>query len=492
MAKPSDVRVTAAEVFFIPVIFRMPLRFGAQTVNSATSARVRVQVTDRDGNQATGWGETPLAVQWGWPSAASYESRHNAMRRLCVDIAESFIGFPLAGHPIEITHDFRHHALGQIAAGISDPAEFPSGIPELASLICLSCFDLAMHDAFGILRDMDVYRTYTSEFMNRDLADLFESSAPAGVSERIKSFRGRYPADYLNGSVSEKLKAWHLVGGLDPLETEDLIGSEPRDGHPVLLADWIAQDGLECLKIKLRGDDFEWDCRRVERVGRIGLEHGVKHFCADFNCTVQDTGYVHAALDRIARDQPAVFDRVLYIEQPFPYDLAANPIEVRSIAARKRLFLDESAHDWTSVEAGRLLGWNGVALKTCKTLSGALLSLVWARSHGMDLMVQDLTNSMLAAIPHALLAAHAQTIMGVETNAMQFHPEASAPEAVVHPGLYRRRGGCIDLSTLSGPGFGMRVEEIGRKLPKSATAVGGFQTAGKPSASRSKATKGAP
>lgn len=49
------------------------------------------------------------------------------------------------------------------------------------------------------------------------------------------------------------------------------------------------------------------------------------------------------ALDRIARDQPAVFDRVLYIEQPFPYDLAANPIEVRSIAARKRLFLDESA-----------------------------------------------------------------------------------------------------------------------------------------------------
>ena len=39
------------------------------------------------------------------------------------------------------------------------------------------------------------------------------------------------------------------------------------------------------------------------------------------------------------------------------------------------------------------------------------------------------------------LYAYAGTIMGVETNSMQFYPEASAPEAQVHPGLYRRRGG---------------------------------------------------
>ena len=75
-----------------------------------------------------------------------------------------------------------------------------------------------------------------------------------------------------------------------------------------------------------------------------------------------------------------------------------------------------------------------MALKTCKTQTGALLSLCWAKAHGMTLMVQDLTNPMLAQIPHVLLAAHAGTIMGVETNAMQFYPEASAAEAAVHPG----------------------------------------------------------
>ena len=107
---------------------------------------------------------------------------------------------------------------------------------------------------------------------------------------------------------------------------------------------------------------------------------------------------------------------------------------MRSVSARKPLFLDESAHDWRFVRLGRELGWTGVALKTCKTLTGALLSLCWARAHGMTLMVQDLTNPMFAQIPHVLLAAHAGTIMGVESNAMQFYPDASLPEAQVHPG----------------------------------------------------------
>ena len=127
--------------------------------------------------------------------------------------------------------------------------------------------------------------------------------------------------------------------------------------------------------------------------------------------------------------------------------------------------MDESAHDWRVVRRGRELGWTGVALKTCKTQTGALLSLCWARAHGMTLMVQDLTNPMLAQISHALLAAHTGTIMGLESNAMQFYPDASLPEARVHPGLYRRRDGALDLSTVRGPGFGYRLEEIKRELP---------------------------
>jgi len=86
-------------------------------------------------------------------------------------------------------------------------------------------------------------------------------------------------------------------------------------------------------------------------------------------------------------------------------------------------------------------------------------------------MVQDLTNPMLAAVPHALLAAHCGTIMGVETNAMQFYPEASRLEAAVHPGLYRRRAGCIDLRSIVGVGFGYGAA-VERPLPPPEAACG--------------------
>jgi hypothetical protein len=74
-------------------------------------------------------------------------------------------------------------------------------------------------------------------------------------------------------------------------------------------------------------------------------------------------------------------------------------------------------------------------------------------------------------IPHVRLAAHAGTIQGVECNAMQFYPDASVIEERVHPGLYRRREGVVDLSSLSGSGFGYRVDEISRQLPAPAAVV---------------------
>ena len=69
MAKPTDIRVAAAELFFLPVETRMPLKFGHETLTHVTCARVRLTVRLANGGSATGWGETPLSVQWVWPSA---------------------------------------------------------------------------------------------------------------------------------------------------------------------------------------------------------------------------------------------------------------------------------------------------------------------------------------------------------------------------------------------------------------------------------------
>ena len=90
----------------------------------------------------------------------------------------------------------------------------------------------------------------------------------------------------------------------------------------------------------------------------------------------------------------------------------------------------------------------------------------------MDVMVQDLTNPMLAQIPHVLLSAHAGTIMGTETNAMQFYPQASVPEAAYHPGIYARFGGHVDLSTIRGAGLGYHGAESARSLPPPSAGAG--------------------
>jgi L-alanine-DL-glutamate epimerase-like enolase superfamily enzyme len=475
MSESTDIRVRSARLFFLPVQTRMPLKFGPEITTSVTCARVRVTVTDTQGRAAEGWGETPLSVQWVWPSALPYEVRHEALKAFCVKLAKAWTDFDASGHPMELGSDFQEQVLpsllgafnkeqspAEVGRGVEGRTPVPEPIPWLAALVCCSAFDLAIHDAFGQLLQRPTYTTYTGEFMNRDLASFLDSP----------SFAKKYPSDFLNAQPPAKLKAWHLVGGLDPLEASDLIGKEPKDGYPVLLADWIKRDGLKCLKIKLRGNDDAWDNERILRVGRLAVSENVDWLTADFNCTVTEPAYVNQLLDRLRDEHPWVYGMILYVEQPFPYDLEQFRIDVHSVSARKPLFLDESAHDWKFVRLGRELGWTGVALKTCKTQSGALLSACWAKANGMTLMVQDLTNPMLAQIPHILLAAHTGTIMGVETNAMQFYPDASAPEAKIHPGLYQRRNGCIDLSTIHGPGFGYRLPEIHHRLPEPACEFG--------------------
>jgi hypothetical protein len=219
------------------------------------------------------------------------------------------------------------------------------------------------------------------------------------------------------------------------------------------------------LKVKLRGNDAPWDFQRLREVGQIAVAGGVEWLSADFNCTVEEPAYVNEVLDQLKAEEPRVHEMILYVEQPFPYDLEKHRIPVHSLSERKPLFLDESAHDWQRLRLGRELGWTGAALKTCKTQTGALLSACWAKAHGMGIMVQDLTNPMLAQIPHVLLAQRVGTMMGVETNSMQFYPDASLPEEAVHPGIYRRNNGRVNLLSIEGAGFGYRLDEIKRSLP---------------------------
>ncbi|TVY03965.1 hypothetical protein FPZ49_31055 [Paenibacillus cremeus] len=458
--KPYDISIEGIKLYYLPIETRVPLKFGPEVLTHVTCARVCIRTTNRQGKSAEGWGETPLSVQWVWPSSLSYEVRERALKQVCELIAKDLANWKEQGHPFELGYRYQKQRLLDLVDRFNAVSGLPEPVPYLAALVCFSLFDLALYDAYGQTNEVPVYQTLNGQYMNADLSAYLKAADDCDVS-----FAGLYPEHFFQIPPEKALLAWHLVGGKDKLFAHELTGDEINDGYPYTLEDWIERDGLKCLKVKLAGNDSDWDYNRLVDVGQIALKRQVTWLTADFNCQVTDCAYVNQILDRLMVEHPDIYKAILYIEQPFPYDLEAHRLDVRSVSARKPLFMDESAHDWELVKLGRTLGWTGVALKTCKTQTGALLSMCWAKAHGMTLMVQDLTNPMLAQIPHVLLAYHAGTIMGVETNGMQFYPEASSFEARVHPGVYNRQQGKIRFDSVKGYGFGYDLAASSRPLP---------------------------
>src|SRR5512136_837934 len=102
----TDISPVAVDLYYIPVETRVPLKFGPETLTSVICARVCVTVADGRGRKAQGWGETPLSVQWAWPSSLTYQERCDAMQLFCQMLAEAWAGFEQQGHPMEVGNDF--------------------------------------------------------------------------------------------------------------------------------------------------------------------------------------------------------------------------------------------------------------------------------------------------------------------------------------------------------------------------------------------------
>jgi L-alanine-DL-glutamate epimerase-like enolase superfamily enzyme len=288
-----------------------------------------------------------------------------------------------------------------------------------------------------------------------------------------EEFRGVYPGQFLRTNYLHRVPVFHLVGGLDALREGDLQGDRPDDGVPNSLEKWIERDGVFCLKVKLRGNDVEWDMERTLQVSRI--YHEVRrrarpdlparpHLSADTNEQCESPQYIAMYLRQLKERDAGVYGEILYVEQPTERDLEAHRFDMRSIAGLKPVLIDESLTRPADFRLATELGWSGIALKSCKGLSSDLLFVPMAELAGVPYAVQDLTNPSLALVESVGLAARTHTILGVEANSRQFFPAANAPEAAAHPGLYEIRDGYAYTDSMTGPGLGYQIERIGRDL----------------------------
>ena len=194
LEKKTDIFVKDISLYFIPVQTRVPLKFGSETLDHVTCARAKITVEDRAGNRGVGWGETPLSIQWVWPSETPYADRHDALVKFCKRLAKAILGFQQSGHPLELGQVFIENRLPQLQQGFNSERT-TEDMPYLAALVATSVFDQAIHDAYGNVHGIDIYKTYGSDFMNRDLKWFFEGSGETDGS--FDAFEGRYPRDYL-------------------------------------------------------------------------------------------------------------------------------------------------------------------------------------------------------------------------------------------------------------------------------------------------------
>ena len=142
-----------------------------------------------------------------------------------------------------------------------------------------------------------------------------------------------------------------------------------------------------------------------------------------------------------------------------------------SVSARIPVVLDEGLTSLASIDQALELGWSGIALKTCKTQSLMLLALARAHHDAIHVSVQDLTNPGIALIQSVGLAARLPVTQPIETNARQYYPRTSEPEATILPDLYTAHGGHVSAAGLDGPGLGYDVDRIPRAIFRGATGI---------------------
>jgi L-alanine-DL-glutamate epimerase-like enolase superfamily enzyme len=455
----SDIKIISAKPYFSKEACRTPLKFGKVIVDKAIYAQVKVTVANRKGEESSGWGGIFLSDMWAFPSSlVPHEEREKAMQKITGEFSKLVEEYPSYAHPVDIFLD-REEDLKKITKSVSRDLSFREEMPFLGALVSASPVDAAIHDAFGKVNKISTYQGYGREFMKHDLSRYLGGR-----------FKGKYLGDYIRKSYAPQLPVFHLVGALDKLRDLEINENDPQDGLPNSLEEWVRRDGLVCLKIKLKGNDLGWDVERVLQVAQVSHQAQAKKqelsFSVDTNEQCESPEYIIEMLNKIKEHSPKAFKELLFVEQPTERDLTAHRFPMHKLSKIKPVIIDESLTDLGGFDLALELGWSGIALKSCKCQSTALLFAARAEEEKIPYTVQDLTNPGISLIHSVGLAARLNPLKGVESNSSQFFPRISRPEEKVHPGIFRRKEGMVTTESIKGYGLGYQIERIERDIFK--------------------------
>ncbi|MEM7475525.1 MAG: enolase C-terminal domain-like protein [Planctomycetota bacterium] len=453
MANPADITIREATNSTRNFVYRQPMKFGGRVVEDVCVLRTEVMVT-RQGSKkkVKGIGEMTMGNAWAWPSKIPGKITLKLMLEIANRAVAKAQEAELSGDPFQINRRIQEirdavtHEM-QIEYKIAEP------IPELAAMVATSPLDAAVHDAFGRCCSANSFHCLTSDFLNEDL------SAYLG-----EDFIGKYPSDYLAPEPKSTMPLYHLVGALDPL-SEGELRERLNDDYPETLEEWLHRDGISHLKIKLAGNNIDWDVGRIVEVTRIceavASDRNWK-LSFDFNEQCPNEDYVLDLLERIERLSKPSFDRLQYIEQPTPRDLTQRTeMTVHRIARIRPVVIDESLTGPQSLKLARQRGYTGLALKACKGQSESLIMGAAGSEYKMFTCVQDLTCVGGSFLHSAALASRFPSVAAIEGNGRQYCPIGNAAYMKQYAPMFRVRYGTVPTELLDSNGLGFDWKPLG-------------------------------
>ncbi len=444
------------------VRLRLPFRFGVVTLTEATEAYVRARVELEGGGGGWGSAAEMLAPKWFDKDPSLSNAQNVEQLRLSLRVASGlYCEGRLARTPFRLFADSYHFQLAECGRRALNPLVAGYG-PAL--------LDRAVLDAVCRARGISFY-------------DAIRNNVPGiDPGHFLPEFAGFDVDAFLSGlEPARTIHARHTVGLVDPItaaERRDRLD----DGLPETLEEVVAAYGHTYFKLKV-GGDVAADLARLTAIAGVLDARPERYFVTlDGNEQFEGVDEVVELWEAMARTPSLsrLVDAVLFIEQPIARKIALRH-DMKSLAARRPVIIDESDADLDAFVEARAVGYRGVSSKTCKGFYKSLLNAArcarWNAEAGRPtyfMSAEDLTTQAGIALQHDLALVTLLGLTHVERNGhhyvagMAARPPAEQRAFVAaHADLYaavdgvvrvRIDGGRLAIGSLACPGFAAAAE----------------------------------
>ncbi|AMM25889.1 enolase C-terminal domain-like protein [Variovorax sp. PAMC 28711] len=444
------------------VVLRLPFRFGAATVTSCPQVYVRARIRFADGRTREGCAAEMMIPKWFDKNPALSNEDNFAQLRQALSTTRDAYTAPAPANTA--WGHFASHYVDGLDAGQR------AGRNPLVSSYGPALIDRAVLDALCLDAGLGFGAAMSSDLCGVDPNHhgLAPDLAGFDMGAFLRAQRPRH-----------RIAARHTVGLADAIRDADWTAPAPHDGLPSSLEAVVARYGHRHFKLKLSGDDAG-DLARLARIAEV-IDPVAECVTLDGNEQYADAAAFAHFLDALFAE-PALrtlVAKTAFIEQPIQR-ATALALDMRHIASRMPMLVDESDSTLDSFGAAQALGYTGVSSKSCKGFYKSVINAArCAQGHArggsaLFLSGEDLTMQAGIGVQQdlALVAwlglAHVERNGHHYVNGMAALPaEEQSAFLARHAPLYEHSDGAtrlrivrgeLDLSSLHAPGFATGVE----------------------------------